>query len=285
MLIKIIVKKLNSSKNDPIYLISSDCLKNALEVLFIHLSKIIRCFIYHGHVSKFLLISSLIPVVKDKFGDITVSRNYRSIAINSLICKLIDIIIIDLYGDVFRTDELQFGFQSESSTSMCTWLAIETIGYYNRNETNVYGCLMDLSKAFDKVHHSKLCAKLVERGLPPIICRLLMAMYRNQEVNVKWNGKESNYFKIYNGVKQGAILSPQLFSIYIDNLFSTLRRREIGCWLDGSYIGVVGYADDLFLIFPSAEGLQEMIKTCEEYAKEFGFAFSTDVLPSKSKTV
>ena len=88
--------------------------------------------------------------------------------------------------------------------------------------------VMDLSKAFDKVHHPKLFAKLVEKGLPPIICRLLMAMYRNQEVNVKWNGKDSNYFKIYNGVKQGAILSPQLFSIYIDNLFSTLRRREIG---------------------------------------------------------
>ena len=108
--------------------------------------------------------------------------------------------------------------------------------------------------------------------------------YRNQEVNVKWNGKESNYFKIYNGVKQGAILSPQLFSIYIDDLFSTLRRRKIGCWLDGSYIGVVGYADDLFLICPSAEGLQEMIQTCEEYAKEYGLAFSTDVIPSKSKT-
>ena len=159
------VKKLKSSKNDLIYLISSDCLKNAPEVLFIHLSKIIRCFIYHAHVSKFLLISSLIPLVKDKFGDITVSRNYRTIAISSLICKLIDIIIIDLYGDVFRTNELQFRLQSESSTSMCTWLAIETIGYYNQNETNVYGCLMDLSKAFDKVHHSKLFTKLVEKGL------------------------------------------------------------------------------------------------------------------------
>ena len=59
---------------------------------------------------------------------------------------------------------------------MCTWLAKETIGYYIRNETNVYGCLMDLSKAFDKVHHSKLFAKLVEKGLPPFICRLLMVI-------------------------------------------------------------------------------------------------------------
>ena len=94
---------------------------------------------------------------------------------------------------------------------------------------------------------------------------------------MKWKGGTSNHFKTNNGVKQGAILSPQLLSIYIDILFSTLRRRKIGCWLGGSYIGIVGYADDLFLICPSVVGLREMIKTCEEYAKEYCLTFSTDV--------
>ena len=55
---------------------------------------------------------------------------------------------------------------------------------------------------------------------------------------MKWNGKTSNHFKIYDEVKQGTILFPQLFSIYIDSLFSMLRK--IGCWLGGSYIGIVG---------------------------------------------
>ena len=105
------VNKLKPSKNDPLYTISSDCFKNDPVELFIHPAKIIRCFIYPRHVSKFLLISSQIPLVKDKFSHKTLSKNYRSIAISSLICKLIDIIIIDLYGDVFRTAELQFGFQ------------------------------------------------------------------------------------------------------------------------------------------------------------------------------
>ena len=214
-----IYRELFSSVSDPIYTISSDCFKHAPEDLFIHLAKFIRCFIYHGHVSKFLLISSLILLVMDKFSSRTLSKTYRLIAISSLICKLVDIIIIDLYGDVFRTDKLQFGFQSESSTSMCTWFDIETIGYYNRNITNVYGSLMDLSKAFDKVHHSKLFTKLLGKVLSPFIYRLLMSMYRNQEFNVKWNGKTSNHFKIYNGVKHSAILSHRLFSIYMDSLF------------------------------------------------------------------
>ena len=167
MIISILSRQI-ASKNDPIYIISSDCFKNSPEDLIICLAMMIRCFIYHGHVSKFLLISSLIPLLKDKFSDRTLSKNYKSIAISSLICKLIDIIIIDFYGDVFRTDKLQFGFQSESSTSMCTWSAIETIGYYNRNKTNVHDCLVGLSKAFDKMHHSKLFTKLLEKGLPPM---------------------------------------------------------------------------------------------------------------------
>ena len=282
--IKGAVKKLKPSKNDPLFVLSSECLKNAPDDLFHHLAKIIRSFIYHGHVSSFLLISSMIPLIKDKFGDRTSSKNYRSIAIGSLICKLIDIIIIDLYGDVFQTDELQFGFQSESSTSMCTWLAIETISYYNRNKTNVYGCFMDLSKAFDKVQHSKLFIKLLHKGLPAIICRLILSMYRNQEVYVSWNGNKSSRFKTYNGVKQGAILSPLLFNLYIDKIFSTLRRKKVGCWLGGKYTGIVGYADDLLLLCPSANGLQTMIKTCENYANEHGLTFSTDIIPSKSKT-
>ena len=185
---------------------------------------------------------------------------------------------------MFKTDELQFGFQSESSTSMCTWLAIETISYYNRNKTNVYGCFMDLSKAFDKVQHSKLFIKLLDNGLPPIICRLILSMYRNQEVYVSWNGNKSNRFKTYNGVKQGAILSPLLFNLYIDNIFSTLRRKKVGCWLGGKYTGIVGYADDLLLLCPSAKGLQTMINTCENYANEHALTFSTDIIPSKSKT-
>ena len=69
--VKRAVKKLKPSKNDLVYIISSNCFKNSAVDLFIHLAKIIRYFIYHGHVSKFLLISYLIPLVMDKFSDKT----------------------------------------------------------------------------------------------------------------------------------------------------------------------------------------------------------------------
>ena len=116
----------------------------------------------HAHVSDFLLVSMLIPLIKNKMGDVTDSNNYRSIAISSLIMKLYDLVIIQLFKENLYFDELQFGYQAEVSTTMCTWLATETISYFIRNESEVFSRLMDMSKAFDTVQHSCLFKKLLD---------------------------------------------------------------------------------------------------------------------------
>ena len=129
---------------------------------------------------KFLLICSLLPLVKDKLGNISSSDNYRAIAISSLLLKIYDWVILILFSDKFKTHDLQFGFQENSSTSMCTWIAAEVISYYIRNNTSVYCCLLDLKKAFDKVEFAKLFSKIIERGIPKIFLRLLIFIYIKQ---------------------------------------------------------------------------------------------------------
>ena len=90
---------------------------------------------------------------------------------------------------------------------MCAWLAVETIEYFLRNGSDVFACVMDMTKAFDKVRHSKLFWKLVEKCIPLIFIRLLLEKYEKQQANVRWNGVLSNPFPVANGVKQGAVLS------------------------------------------------------------------------------
>ena len=99
------------------------------------------------------MISVLIPIIKDKLGDISSSDNYRSIALSSLIQKVFDYVILLLHGHKLTTDELQFGYQKNTSTSMCTCLAVERIEYYQHHGSNVYGCVMDMAKAFGNVKH------------------------------------------------------------------------------------------------------------------------------------
>ena len=87
-----------------------------------------------------------------------------------------------------------------------------------------------------------------------------------------------------NGVRQGAILSGFAYCFYVNELFTTLRKKKSGCWIRGSFFGIVGYSDDSLLLAPSLDSLQEMIKTCEEFAKSHNLCFSTNKDPNKCKT-
>ena len=119
----------------------------------------------------------------------------------------------------------------------------------------MYVLLLDASKAFDKVAFNELR----DRAVCPRIIKLLYFMYTNQSCSVKWDNEQSDYFKISNGVKQGGVISPLLFSCYIDNLFTQLQHSGLGCHVGSSYARAFGYADDIALLAPSLQCLKQMI--------------------------
>ena len=84
----------------------------------------------HGVVPQGLLLSTLVPIPKNKRGNKCDSNNYRQIAISSLIGKIFDTIILDKQKMSLETDVLQFGFKKNSSTVICTSMLKETIDYY-----------------------------------------------------------------------------------------------------------------------------------------------------------
>ena len=277
-------KNLKADKIDPQFNFTSDCLKNAPDVFFQHLETILRSFLVHGHVSLVLLLATLVPLIKNKLGNTCSSKNYRSIAISSLILKIFDWLIILLFGDTLGLDDLQFSYQPKCSTTMCSWLVIETVSYFLRNNSEVFCCMTDMTKAFDLVMHSVLFKKLIRLGLSPIFIRLSLVMYVTQYANVRWNGTFSSEFSLSNGVKQGAVLSAILYCVYVNGLFMQLRENQSGCRIGQDYLGILGYADDNFLLSPTLDGLQEMLDTCQKYASEHNLQFSTDPIPAKSKT-
>ena len=137
--IKDALMKIKSGKTDPTYGFSSDCLKNANNMYYECLASMMRAILIHGHIPSKLLTATLVPLVKDKLGDLGDSKNYRPIAISSLILKLLDWIIINHYGHLLKTNEFQFGFQPFSSTTLCSWIVFETIDSYLQHGSSVYG--------------------------------------------------------------------------------------------------------------------------------------------------
>ena len=119
---------------------------------------------------------------------------------------------------------------------------------------------MDAFKAFDRVNYIKLFEKMLKKGMCPLTVRLLLNMYTEQKLQVKWNDILSDKFDVSNGVRQGGILSPLFYTIYIDDLLEKLKRKGIGCHIGHHFVGVFGYADDIILLCPSVSGLMKMIK-------------------------
>jgi len=86
--------------------------------------------------------------------------------------------------------------------------------YVNKLTVNV--CAIDLSNAFDKVNHSALLLKLLQRKFPDNLLRFFKTVsIIVTRTCVKWNSMMSSFFKIEFGVRQGLVLSPHLFSIFI----------------------------------------------------------------------
>ena len=128
---------------------------------------------------------------------------------------------------------------------------------------------------------SKLFSKLLEKNLPPTIIRLLFSWYRDQKSSVLWNKTLSENFSVSNGVRQGGVLSPILFIVYIDELLTRLESQAVGCYWSHYSVGALGYADDIVLLAPSASALRMMLNTCCQFANDFNLLFN----PGKTQLV
>ena len=148
------------------------------------------------------------------------------------------------------------------------------IKYYTEQRTPVYSCFLDASKAFDRVNHWKLFNKLIIRKVPLLIVRVLIFWYSSQDMCIKWGQSLSCFFIVSNGVKQGGILSPRLFAVYVDNLSKQLSDARSGCFIGHQCINHVLYADEICLLAPSALGLQKLLEMCYDYSQDNDIIFN-----------
>ena len=140
---------------------------------------------------------------------------------------------------------------------------------------------MDASKAFDKVLHNGLFLKLIKRNVPIGFVKLLKNWYSRLSCMVRWNGKLGTAFPVLCGVRQGGILSPFLFAIYVDDLISSLRQCGYGVHIGNLFVGCVVYADDIVLLSVTCFGLQKLMDVCESYSGPRDIKFN----PAKSQVV
>ena len=131
------------------------------------------------------------------------SGGFRPIPLAPTLSKGFEWSIFIDYKLVFATSYFCFRFKQGLLTQLCTGLINNVIVWYNINESNVYGCILNASKAFDLVNHSILFDKLLQCKLSLVITRAFVNWYSDQNVHISWNHQLSDNFSISNWVCQG----------------------------------------------------------------------------------
>jgi hypothetical protein len=182
--------------------------------------------------------------------------------------------LLDLYSPLLVSDDLQFGFKKKIGCSNVLFILRQVIEYFNNKGSNVYMASIDASKAFDRINHYKLFSLLISKGLPYVFVMLIINWYSKLVVSVKWNNSLSSQWHVTSGVRQGGILSPILFNVYVDKFITSLRSLGLGCYYHGLYIGCLMYADDMLLLSASVCDLQSMLNHCNNIGICLGIKFN-----------
>lgn len=229
--------KLKSAKSDGHSLFSSDHVIHGTHKLKVLLGLMYSSALTHGCLPNHLAKSVIIPIPKDTHKSLNTSTNYRGIALASPLAKMMELILMDEHSHVLQTCDLQFGFKPGTSTTQCTMVVDEIIKYYTSRGSDCHVMMLDCSKAFDLVEYIKLFRLLMDRNMCPVSMRLLLEMHLKQSICVKWLDSMSKTFTASNGVKQGGVLSPVLFTVYADILLTRLKNRGVGCHIGHHFAG------------------------------------------------
>ena len=210
--------------------------------------------------------SILFPIFKK--GDRSLVSNYRGISFMNCIAKVLMGILTDRLttwvNDNKILNEFQAGFRSKYSTVDNIYNLCSIVNIKLQEKKKVYAFFVDFRAAFDKVSRSHLFYKLHALGVSTKFLNFLICIYGSTKFKILSNGEYSNPFETHTGLKQGCLMSPILFSIYLNDLHEYL---EGGLYIDDLNVRLLMYADDIVILSEDINVLQKMIEKLEEYCE------------------
>ena len=230
-------------------------------------------FIY-SCIPKDMLDVDIVPLIKDKTGDLSSKDNYRPISLSCIVSKLFEKIILNRCERYLYTSDNQFAFKKGHSTELCIYVLKQIILNYNDNKSPIFSCFLDIKKAFDRVNNNKLIDILYKRGVPVYILNILALWFQKQIFYVNWDNYKSPGFNPSCGLRQGSTLSPLLFNVYLDYLSTKLNLVKAGCVVGNFIFNHICYADDMVLFAPSYKGLQMLVNICQSVGLALNIIFN-----------
>ena len=243
------------------------------DILLPFLEEIFNKILASGHFPKSWALAVLIPVFKK--GDSSDPANYRGISLVSNLAKLFTSIINSRLIKWSENNDIitdaQFGFRPGSSTVDAIYSLLTLVQKALFKKKRLYCCFVDYKQAFDSVTRLNLWLKLSRVGITGKLLSVLKSMYSTVKVCVKVDGFYSEQFTSSVGLMQGEVLSPILFSLYVNDFeMEFLRNSNIPYEVQDLSLFLLMYADDMILFSDSVIGLQDMLDTLLLYTCKWG---------------
>ncbi|KAI5700378.1 hypothetical protein M8J77_008043 [Diaphorina citri] len=155
---------------------------------------------------------------------------------------------------------------------------------------DIYLAFIDFQKAFDNIKHTLLMQILKDIQLPKAEVRLIETLYWGQKGKVRTKDGISNTFNVKKGVRQGCIISPILFNIFVEKIIAeSIEKEERGLKINGEVINNLRYADDTLLLATSKSDLKylmsKLFQTCEQYGMKINMKKTKVMCVSKNEEI
>ena len=137
------------------------------------------------------------------------------------------------------TSDNPFGFKKRLSCSRAISTVRSAINHYTSHGSTVNLCAIDVSKAFDRMNHDGSFLKLMDRSLLLNVLLTLENWFGKCYTCVIWGSIISCMFQLTRGIRQGGVLSPYLFAVYVDDLRSTIEHTRCGCFYKSTCVSIV----------------------------------------------
>uniref|UniRef100_A0A4W5RDT1 ribonuclease H n=1 Tax=Hucho hucho TaxID=62062 RepID=A0A4W5RDT1_9TELE len=214
-----------------------------------------------------------------KSGDKSDPNNYRGICVNSnlgkVFCSILNSRIQTFLQEKNVISKCQIGFLPNHRTTdhIYTLHTLINKHVHQKKEGKIFACFIDFKKAFDSIWHEGLFYKILQTGLGGKVYDLIKCMYTENKCAIKIKNQRTEFFSQSRGVRQGCSLSPNLFNIYINELADMLDHSPApGLTLFDTEVKYLLYADDLVLLSPTKEGLQQNLNILEQYCHNWALA-------------
>ena len=138
-----------------------------------------------------------------------------------------------------------------------------------------------MRKAYDRVWRDGSWKALWQKGVRGRMWRVLKEYYKKVQSAVRLDGGNTEWFDVNVGVRQGCVISPLLFDVFVDGLAREVKALNLGVAAGGSRLSLLLYADDIVVLADSVKDLQRMMKAVEGFCRRWRL----QVNMSKTKVV